>query len=75
MVFNRSRLFYNSYQLNKATGNFNLNITAEQVIYQFGDVIAIVFPIFYQLPHKFKLNFCHRVLKFLKQSNFVLHNS
>mgnify|MGYP003396682760 FL=1 len=71
MVFNRSRLFYNSYQLNKATGNFNLNITAEQLIYQFGDVIAIVFPIFYQLPHKFKLNFCHRVLKFLKQYAFL----
>lgn len=72
MLFNSSRLFYNSYHLNKANGNFQLKITSEQLIYQFGDTIAKVFPIFHQLPHRFKLNFCLRILKFLKQYAFVV---
>lgn len=71
MLFNRSRLFYDNYRLNKANGNFQLNITSEQLIYQFGDTLAKVFPLFHQLPYRFKLNFSQRVLNFLKQYAFV----
>jgi len=71
MFFTGSRLFYDRYRLNSPTGNFQLKLTPEQVIYQFAGDIAKVFPIFNQLPHKFKLNFSKRVLNFLNQYAFV----
>lgn len=71
MFFTGSRLFYDRYRLNAPKGNFQLKLTPEQMIYQFADVIAKVFPIFNQLPHKFKLNFSKRILNFLKQYAFV----
>lgn len=71
MFFTGSRLFYDRYRLNLPTGNFQLKLTPEQVIYQFAGDIAKVFPIFNQLPHKFKLNFSKRVLNFLNPYAFV----
>ncbi len=72
MFFTGSRLFYDRYRLNTPKGNFNLKLTPEQVIYQFADAVARVFPIFNQLPHKFKLNFSKRILNFLNQYEFVV---
>lgn len=71
MFFTGSRLFYDRYRLNAANGNFNLKLTSEQVIYQFAGDVAKVFPLFNHLPHKFKLNFCKRILNFLHQYEFV----
>ncbi len=71
MFFTGSRLFYDRYHLNTPKGNFNLKLTPEQVIYQFADAVAKVFPIFHQLPHKYKLNFSKRILNFLNQYEFV----
>lgn len=71
MFFTGSRMFYDRYRLNAPNGNFNLKLTSEQVIYQFADDVAKVFPLFNQLPHKFKLNFCKRILNFLHQYEFV----
>lgn len=71
MFFAGPRLFYDRYHLNAPKGNFQLKLTSEQIIYQFADAIAKVFPIFNQLPHKFKLNFSNRILNFLKQYAFV----
>jgi len=71
MLFNRSIFSQYNYRLNKPNGNFEYNVTAEQLIYRFGDVIANVFPLFSNLPHRFKLNFCKRTLKFLKHYAFV----
>ena len=59
------------YQNNDAKGNFDLKITAEQLIFQFTNDIVKVFPEFVSLPHKFKLNFSKRILNFLKQYQFV----
>ena len=72
MFFTGSRLFYDRYRLNMPKGNFNLKLTPEQVIYQFADAVAKVFPVFHQLPHKFKLNFSKRILNFLNQYEFVV---
>jgi len=71
MFFTGSRLFYDRYRLNTPNGNFQLKLAPEQLIYQFSADISKVFPIFNQLPHKFKLNFSKRILKFLKQYAFV----
>jgi len=71
MFFSGSRLFYDRYRLNSPKGNFDLKITEEQLIYQFANDIIKVFPEFISLPHKFKLNFAKRILKFLKQYKFV----
>jgi len=70
MFYNRYRLFYD-YRLNKPNGNFELKITPEQLIYQHTDAIVKVFPIFNQLPHRFKINYCKRILKFLNQYHFI----
>lgn len=72
MFFNGSRMFYGRYRLNTPKGNFNLKLTPEQVIYQFAGDITKVFPVFIQLPHKFKLNFSKRILNFLNQYEFVI---
>lgn len=72
MFFSGSRLFYDRYRLNTPKGNFNLKLTPEQVIYQFAGVITKVFPLFNQVPHKFKLNFSKRILNFLQQYEFVI---
>lgn len=71
MIFLGSRLFYDRYRLNSPKGNFPLKLTPEQLIYQFADDVSKVFPLFNQLPHKFKLNFSRRILNFLKQYAFV----
>ena len=71
MFFSGSRYFYDYYRLNTPKGNFNLKITAEQLIFQFTDDVVKVFPEFVTLPHKFKLNFAKRILNFLKQYQFV----
>lgn len=71
MFFTGSRLFYDRYRLNSPKGNFQLKLTPEQIIYQFADTIVKVFPIFNQLPHRFKLNFSKRILNFLKQYAFL----
>lgn len=65
-------MFYDRYRLNTPKGNFNLKLTPEQVIYQFAGDIRKFFPIFNQLPHKFKLNFSKRILNFLNQYEFVV---
>lgn len=62
---------YDRYRLDAPKGNFNLKITADQLIYRFSDDISKVFPEFASLPHKFKLNFTKRILKFLKQYAFI----
>lgn len=67
--------FYDRYGLNEPNGNFQLKLTPEQVMHQFGDAVAKVFPVFNQLPHKFKLNFCKRILNFLKQYAFVVQEN
>ena len=72
MFFIGSRLFYERYHLNTPKGNFQLKLAPEQIIYQFSDAIARVFPLFSQLPHKFKLNFSSRILEFLKQYAFIV---
>lgn len=71
MFFNNSRLFYGVYRLNGARGNFDLKITPDQLIYQFGIEIPKVFPQFNYLPQRFKVNFAKRVLNFLNQYAFV----
>ncbi|WP_177762635.1 zinc-dependent peptidase [Flavobacterium sp. I3-2] len=71
MFFTGSRHFYDRYNLNTPKGNFVLKITEEQLIFQFVNDIQKVFPEFTSLPHKFKLNFAKRILKFLKQYEFV----
>jgi len=71
MFFTGSRHFYDRYRLNAPKGNFVLKITEEQLIYQFTNDIQKVFPEFISVPHKFKLNFAKRILKFLKQYEFV----
>ena len=65
MFINRSRLFYDHYRLNTPKGNSQLKLTPEQMIYQFADIITKVFPVFNQLPYRFKLNFNKRILNFL----------
>lgn len=72
MFFTGSRLFYDRYHLNTPKGNFNLKLTAEQLIYQFSADIIKVFPVFNHIPYKFKLNFSKRVLNFLNQYEFVI---
>lgn len=72
MFFNGSRLYYDRYRLNSANGNFQLSITPEQLNYRFANTIAKVFPIFHQLTYSFKLNFCQRILNFLKQYAFIV---
>lgn len=71
MFFNGSSFFYDRYRLNAPKGNFNLKMTSEQLIFQFANDIQKVFPEFVSLPHKFKLNFAKRILKFLKQYEFI----
>ncbi|MBA5793020.1 zinc-dependent peptidase [Flavobacterium sp. xlx-214] len=71
MFFSGSRLFYDQYRLDAPKGNFELKLTPEQLIYQYADSIAKVFPLFNQLPHRFKLNFNNRILSFLKQYAFA----
>lgn len=71
MFFTGTRLFYDRYSLNTPNGNSQLKLTPEQMIYQFADTIAKVFPVFNQLPYKFKLNFSKRILNFLKQYAFI----
>lgn len=75
MFFTGSRLFYDPYRLNAPKGNFQLKLTPEQITYQFADTIIKVFPIFNQLPHKFKLSFNKRVLSFLKQYAFIIQKN
>ncbi|WCM43048.1 zinc-dependent peptidase [Flavobacterium sp. CBA20B-1] len=67
MLFFGSSHFYDRYRLENPNGNFSLKLAPEQVVFQFADAITKVFPIFNQLPHKFKLNFSMRILEFLKQ--------
>lgn len=73
--FYRPSYFYFSYRNNDAKGNFDLKITAEQLIFQFTNDVVKVFPEFISLPHKFKLNFAKRVLKFLKQYQFFAQDN
>ena len=70
MFFLGSRNYYDRYRLTKAKGNFSEKLKPEQLIMRYASEIHQVFPLFHTLPHSYKINFCKRILLFLKQYAF-----
>lgn len=69
-LFYGSRFYYERFRLFGPKGNFLEKITPEQLIMRYASELHQIFPLFHTLPHSYKINFCKRVLSFLKQYGF-----
>jgi MtfA peptidase len=71
MLLKKFKNFFSNYILNSSPNYLDIKITPEQLINTFGKDLELIFPQFYKIPHRYKIDFTKRIITFLKHYEFI----